>query len=318
MISVKNVSKKFGRKQVLFNISFDVQKGEILGFLGPNAAGKTTTMRILTCYLFANEGTATVAGYDVVEQSIDVRRTIGYMPENPPIYPELSVNSYLKFIARIKGIHKKDIPKRVNEVIERVNITHVRERICGRLSKGYRQRVGLAQALIHSPQVLILDEPTSGLDPKQIIEVRELIKGLAGEHTIILSTHILPEVKLTCHSVVIINDGRIVAQGTHENLTRQIAGKEKHRLEIGGPKNDIVKALESVPGVTQVHSERHEFNGHNNFIVEAEVNADIRKDLARKVADNRWDLFELRSIGMTLEEIFLQYTAGETLSEKEE
>ncbi|KPK96323.1 hypothetical protein AMJ80_00595 [bacterium SM23_31] len=317
MISAKNISKKFGGKQVLFSISFDVNKGEILGFLGPNAAGKTTAMRILTCFLLPNEGTATVAGFDILEQSIDVRRNIGYMPESPPIYPEMSVQSYLEFVAWIKGIKMKDIPKRIDAVMEKTSITHVRDRICGRLSKGYRQRVGLAQALIHNPPVLILDEPTSGLDPKQIIEVRELIKGLAGEHTVIVSTHILPEVKLTCERVIIINNGWIVAQGTPENLTQKIKGKERLQLEIGGPGEEVKNALRNVPGVANVQIEIHELDGCFKYIVETEVKADIKKNLARIIADNKWDLYEMRTLGMTLEEIFMRYTTGETFTEKE-
>lgn len=316
MICVKNISKKFGSKQVLFNVSFDVEKGEILGFLGPNAAGKTTTMRILTCFLPPNEGTATVAGFDIFEQSLEVRRCIGYMPENPPIYPEMNVQSYMEFVAWIKGIKRKEIPKRIDAVMEKTNITHVRDRICGRLSKGYRQRVGLAQALIHDPPILILDEPTSGLDPKQIIEVRELIKELAGEHTIIVSTHILPEVKLTCERVIIINEGRIVAQGTPEKLTQKIKGKERLQIEVGGPEEEVKSALRNVPGVIDVQVEMPELSRVPmiKYLVETDVTADIRKNIARTVADNNWDLYEMRTLGMTIEEIFMRYTAGEKLN----
>lgn len=315
MIHVENVSKRFGSKQVLFDINFKVNKGEILGFLGPNAAGKTTTMRIITCFLPANEGTVKVAGYDVLEQSMEVRRNIGYMPESPPIYPEMSVKSYLDFVSRIKGIRGKDIKKRIDEVMELVNITHVRDRICGRLSKGYRQRVGLAQALIHNPPILILDEPTSGLDPKQIIEVRELIKSLAGDHTIILSTHILPEVKLTCDRIVIIHQGRIVAEGTEENLTQKIKGSEKLYIEAGGTPEQIVKSLNNIPGVIKVDPQKLNVNGHFKCIVEISSDKDIRHKISSALTENNLDLYELKTLGMTLEEIFLQFTSGEAIQE---
>jgi len=311
MIDVHNVSKKFGTKQVLFNISFAVTKGEIVGFLGPNAAGKTTTMRIITCYLPATEGTVTVAGYDVFDQSLDVRRNIGYMPENPPLYYDMSVYSYLDFVARIKGIQGKNIKKRIDAVMERVSITNVRDRICGRLSKGYRQRVGLAQALIHNPPVLILDEPTSGLDPKQIVEVRQMIKSLSADHTIVISTHILPEVKLTCERVLIINEGRIVAEGTLEHLTQKIKGKEKFQVEVAGPKEDIIRVLKSIPGVEGATIEKTEMNNKHQIMLESDVKSDVRKDIARTIVENKWDLFELRNVSMTIEEIFMKYTAGE-------
>ncbi len=318
MISVENVSKRFSNKQILHSVSFEVKKGEILGFLGPNAAGKTTTMRIITCYLLPNEGSVTVAGYDVIEQSLEVRRNIGYIPENPPIYPEMTVQSYLEFVARIKGVPGREVKKSIEQAMERVNITHVRQRICGKLSKGYRQRVGLAQALVHNPPILILDEPTSGLDPKQIIEVRELIQALAGDHTIILSTHILPEVKLVCERIVIINEGRIVAQGTEESLTQNIKGKEKLQIEVAGPIDDVDRALRSVKGVMGVEVVLKEHNGCNSFVVESNMQHDVRKDLARTIVDNKWDLYELRSLSMTLEEIFMRYTAGNAFANIEE
>ena len=312
MITVNNVSKQFGNKEILHNVSFEVKEGEILGFLGPNGAGKTTTMRIITGFLYPNDGAVSVAGFDVIERSLDVRRIIGYMPENPPIYPEMKVRDYLEFVARIKGISGRDIQNSIYTVMERVSISHVQDRICGKLSKGYRQRVGLGQALVHNPPILILDEPTSGLDPKQIIEVRELIQELAGEHTIILSTHILPEVKLVCERIVIINEGRIVAQGTEEDLTKKIKGKEKLQLEIAGPSDAIYKELKGVRGVVDIQVDQKETDGRTNFIIESEVQHDVRKDLARTVVENKWDLFELRSLHMTLEEIFLQYTSGES------
>jgi len=311
MIQVEHVSKDFGKKRVLENVSFEVRKGEILGFLGPNAAGKTTTMRIITGFIPATEGRVSVAGYDVFENPLDVKRNIGYLPESPPIYPEMSVKNYLEFVAKIKGIRRRDIRNRMAEVMEKTSITHVQHRLVGKLSKGYRQRVGLAQALIHNPPVLILDEPTSGLDPKQIIEVRELIKNLAGEHTIILSTHILPEVSMVCERIIIINDGRLIAQDTPEDLTRKLKGVEKLSIEVGAPQEDIVKALHAVSGVSSVEVNRTITDGRCNLIVESRVDRDVRKDVARVIVVNNWDLYEMRAVGMSLEEIFLQLTTRE-------
>lgn len=311
MIRVENVSKDFGKKRVLHNISFEVPRGEILGFLGPNAAGKTTTMRIITGFIPATEGTAFVAGYNVFDKPLEVKRNIGYLPETPPIYPEMSVINYLKFVANIKGIPGKDINTRIEEAMEKVSITHVRDRLTGRLSKGYRQRVGLAQALIHNPQVLILDEPTSGLDPKQIIEVRDLIKSLAGDHTLILSTHILHEVSAVCNRIIIINNGRLVAQDTTDELKRKVQSAEKLTIEVGGPEMEIMAALNSVAGVksVQVNSKLNE--NRYKIVIESNVETDIRKDIAKKVAENNWDLYELRSVGMSLEDIFMKLTSTE-------
>src|SRR5471032_2884078 len=224
MIKVEGLTKRYARTVAVDNISFEVEKGQIVGFLGPNGAGKTTTMRVLTCFLPPTEGTANVAGYDVLEHPEEVKKRIGYLPETPPLYPEMEVTEYLNFVGQLKGIPSGDIARRVDEVMGRCAIGDVRSKLIAKLSKGYRQRVGLAQAILHNPDVLILDEPTSGLDPKQIIETRELIKGLGGEHTIVLSTHILPEVSMTCGRVVIINKGRVVAEDTPENLTHRLQG----------------------------------------------------------------------------------------------
>lgn len=311
MIKVEQVSKSFGKKKVLHNISFEVKKGEILGFLGPNAAGKTTTMRIITGFMPSSEGYVEVAGNNVFDKPLEAKKHIGYLPETPPLYPEMNVRKYLEFIARIKGIPGGELPGWIDEVMEQVNITHVQERLTGRLSKGYRQRVGLAQALIHKPPVLILDEPTSGLDPKQIIEVRDLIKSLAGEHTIILSTHILSEVSMTCERVIIIDKGRLVAQDTPGELTRKLKGVEKLMVEVEGPREEVLSTIRNLPGVTaaELHSTRSE--SRNDFIVETQVDIDVRSELSGKVAENNWGLYELRSIGMSLEEIFLQLTTRE-------
>src|SRR5436190_9408089 len=221
-------------------MSFEVQKGEILGFLGPNGAGKTTTMRIITGFMPATDGSVRVDGFDVFDNPLDVRRRIGYLPENPPLYLEMTVNGYLRFVAKIKGVPKDRLESEVSRVMERVNITDVQERIIAKLSKGYKQRVGLAQALLNDPPVLILDEPTIGLDPKQIHEVRQLIKDLAGSHTVVLSTHILPEVEQTCHRVIIINKGKIVAVDTPKNLRFQLQGAQQISVEVDGPVSEIM------------------------------------------------------------------------------
>src|SRR5437868_3238996 len=232
MISVKDLSKRYARNTAVDHISFEVEKGQIVGFLGPNGAGKTTTMRMLTCFMPPTEGTAEVAGFDVRENPMEVKRRIGYLPETPPVYPEMEVIEYLNFVGRIKGVPTADLRSRIDEVMQKTAISDVRNKEIGKLSKGYRQRVGLAQAIVHNPDVLILDEPTSGLDPHQIIETRDLIKGLAGDHTIILSTHILPEVEATCEHVVIIAKGKLVATDTVENLTSRLRGAETVALEV--------------------------------------------------------------------------------------
>src|SRR5213079_332953 len=232
MISVKDLSKRYARNTAVDHISFEVEKGQIVGFLGPNGAGKTTTMRMLTCFLPPSAGTATVAGFDVLEQPLEVKKRIGYLPETPPLYPEMRTAEYLQFVGSLKGLAKAELAKRVDYVCDRCAIVDVKDKLLGKLSKGYRQRVGLAQAIIHNPDVLILDEPTSGLDPKQIIEIRELLKALSGEHTIVLSTHILSEVEHSCQRVIIINQGNVVAQDTVANLTNRLRGSEAVCIEV--------------------------------------------------------------------------------------
>src|SRR5438876_6180376 len=252
MIEVENLTKRYGRTTAVDGISFRVRKGEILGFLGPNGAGKTTTMRILTGYLPPAEGTARVAGYDVFEAPIEVKKRVGYLPETPPLYPDMEVDEFLDFCAKIKGIPGPSRKGKIDEAVDKTRVGDVRGRLIGRLSKGYRQRVGLAQAILNNPDVLILDEPTAGLDPKQIIETRELIKGLGGDHTIVLSTHILPEVSMTCGRVVIINKGRVVAEDTPENLTHRLQGAATVRLEARGDSPDLEATLAGVSGVKSV------------------------------------------------------------------
>ena len=252
MIEVKNLTKLFGEKPVVDHISFTVNKGEILGFLGPNGAGKTTTMRMLTSFLPASSGTASVAGFDVFNDSLEVRRRIGYLPEIPPLYPDMTVESYLDFVSRIKNVPADRRRGRIDDALAKTNITDKRNELIHKLSRGYKQRVGLAQALVHDPEVIILDEPTIGLDPKQIIEVRHLIKGLAGSHTIILSTHILPEVSMTCDRVVIINKGKIAAVDTPENLTTQVKGGQRVHFEAQADEASLRRAVQQIAGVRQV------------------------------------------------------------------
>ena len=291
-------------------MSFQVEKGEILGFLGPNGAGKTTTMRIITGYMPASEGTVRVDGYDVFDNPLDVRRRIGYLPENPPLYLEMTVMGYLRFVAKIKGVPKDKIHQEVARVMERASIADVKERIIAKLSKGYKQRVGIAQALLNDPPVLILDEPTIGLDPKQIHEVRELVKDLAGQHTVVLSTHILPEVEQTCHRVIIIDRGKIVAVDTPQNLRLQLQGGERISLEVQGPVSEIMSKLKATPGVVNVQKIAENDSRHR-FQVEGELRKDIRSDLARMIVQNGWGLYELQSATMSLEDIFLKLTTAE-------
>jgi ABC-2 type transport system ATP-binding protein len=318
LIEVDHLTKTFGKARAVDNVSFTVERGEILGFLGPNGAGKTTTMRILTGYLPATSGSARIGGFDVFEQSMEVRRRIGYLPEAPPLYPDMSVRAYLEFVARIKGVAAPDVGNRVNKALELANITDKRDELIKRLSRGYKQRVGLAQAIVHNPDVVILDEPTVGLDPKQIIEVRKLIKGLAGEHTIILSTHILPEVSMTCDRVVIINKGRIAAVDTPDNLTTQLKGGERVHLEVRAEPEALNEALERLEGVTQVEITAIENSDHLSVVVESESGRDLRSAIAASVIGGGFDLYELRAVSLSLEDIFLQLTTEEHEGAKEQ
>lgn len=306
MIKVEGVTKRYGSATAVNNVSFSVERGEIVGFLGPNGAGKTTTMRILTGFLPPTEGAVVVGGYDVQEEPIEVKKRIGYLPETPPLYPEMDVDGYLRFVARLKGIAAGDTQRRIDAVIDRTSIGGVKNKLIGNLSKGYRQRVGLAQALIHSPEVLVLDEPTSGLDPKQIIEVRELIRSLAGEHTIILSTHILSEVSGTCGRVIIINEGRIEADDTPENLTSQLQGAQAVQLTVEGPEDEVVSRLMDIPGVKAVSCD--EAGDRLACRVEAEKDSEVPRRLAAAVVNAGWGLYAMQSLGLSLEDIFLKLT----------
>jgi ABC-2 type transport system ATP-binding protein len=321
MITVNGLTKRYARTTAVDQISFDVPKGQIVGFLGPNGAGKTTTMRMLTCFLTPTSGTASVAGFDIIEQPLEVKKRIGYLPETPPIYPEMRVGEYLTFVGQLKGLARSDLHARVDYACERCAVTDVRNKLIGKLSKGYRQRVGLAQAIIHNPEVLILDEPTAGLDPKQINETRDLIKSLAGDHTIILSTHILPEVSQTCEQVIIINKGKIVATDSVSNLQQRARSGESVLVEVAGRSGNVDAAvvqrkLQQVTGVSRVTAKA---DGQKRLIfeVEAAKNKSIRGDVARAIVESGWDLNELRPAAMSLEEIFLQLTGTEAPAEME-
>jgi ABC-2 type transport system ATP-binding protein len=314
VIEVQHLTKRYGNVTAVDDVSFRVEQGEILGFLGPNGAGKTTTMRVITGYIPATDGRAIVAGYDVFDKPLEAKRRTGYLPETPPLYPDMTVREYLRFVARIKGVPPKKRKTRVEQVMSRTYTSDMANRACGKLSKGYRQRVGLAQALIHNPDVLILDEPTAGLDPKQIIETRRLIKELAGNHTIVLSTHILPEVAQTCQRVVIINKGRVVAVDTPDNLTARLRGSESMYVQVDGAPAAVQAALAAVPGVTRVTaSDGHGANA--GFEVDSEAGRDVRRDLARAIVGGGFGLLELRPMRMSLEEIFLSLTTEERAEE---
>jgi ABC-2 type transport system ATP-binding protein len=323
MVRVEHLTKRFGDIYAIEDLTFEVLEGEILGFLGPNGAGKTTTMRILTCFFPPTEGRATVAGYDVVKEADEVRRFIGYMPEHVPLYRDMTVEDALDFIAHAKGFHRQERAKYVSEAIEETGLCEVRKRRIAHLSKGYRQRVGLAQALIGNPKVLILDEPTVGLDPRQIAEVRALIKGMAGRRTVVLSTHILPEVQMTCSRVVILNRGKIAASGTPEKLTTQMRGGGQSVARIVGPPIDVLRTLEQLRGIRSVRMRRDgKFLSSADVPQEGEIvleyviethnfAPETNAMVAEAVVQRGWRLLELYTVGMTLEEIFLRVVAGE-------
>lgn len=306
MVEVVGLTKFYGEVKALEEVTFDVRRGEILGFLGPNGAGKTTTMRILTGFLSPTSGTAKVAGYDVVENSLEVRRLTGYLPETVPLYNEMRVRDYLGYMARIRGVPRRRIRERVDDVVGRCGLTEVADRLIGHLSKGYRQRVGIAQALVHDPQVLILDEPTIGLDPVQVREVRQLIKSMSGERTIILSTHILPEVSMTCERVLIIHKGRIVAEDTPEGLSRRLQQSERILVRLARPPSQPLRAFSQLDGVVRVESV-----GDNLFAIETPPGNDIRERVAEFVVQNGWGLLELRREELTLEDIFVNLVTRE-------
>ncbi len=306
MIEVQHLTKRYGNVTAVDDVSFRVEKGEILGFLGPNGAGKTTTMRVITGYMPATDGTATVAGFNVFTHPIEAKRRTGYLPETPPLYPEMTVREYLNFVARIKlgEATKAERAARVDAAMRKTHVDDVANKHCAKLSKGYRQRVGIAQAVLHDPEVLVLDEPTAGLDPKQIMEARELIRSLAGSHTIILSTHILPEVEQTCQRVVIISKGRVVAVDTPENLTHQLKGASTLYVQIEGD-GAAAAALSAIPSVRDVR----ETDRHARYVgFEIDAESDVRRDVARTIVNKGWGLLELRPKRLGLEEVFIQLT----------
>ncbi|MEE8449737.1 MAG: ABC transporter ATP-binding protein [Thermodesulfobacteriota bacterium] len=313
MIQVDNLSKYFGHVGAVKDLSFSVNKGEVVGFLGPNGAGKTTTMRILTGFLPATEGKAQVAGLDLSKYPLEARRLIGYLPEGiqgVPLYHEMTVTQYLSFVAEAKGVKKEKRKATVDSALESCGLVGVRNRISGKLSKGFRQRVGLAQALVGDPEVLILDEPTIGLDPEQIIEIRELIRKMAGQRTVILSTHILPEVSMTCQRVLIINEGRLVAMGTPEELMSQTKEANKLNLTVEGPPEEVRQCLNGVPGVVRLSLQGEQGN-QTTFLVETDTQLDKRRELAAAVVNNGWGLLELKQVSANLEEIFVKLVKHE-------
>ena len=310
MIEVDHLFKRYGAFTAVDDVSFRVESGQILGFLGPNGAGKTTTMRIITGYMPATSGKATVAGFDVFEQPLEAKRRTGYLPETPPLYPDMTVREYLTFVAKIKGVHTH-VADRVTEVMKKTWVADMANRHCSKLSKGYKQRVGLAQAIIHNPDVLVLDEPTAGLDPRQIIETRQLIRELAGTHTIVLSTHILPEVAQTCQRVVIINKGKVVAVDSPDNLTSRMQGAATVVVQCDGPADEVMGTLQNVSGVTRVTRATTVNGPLASFEVDSEKGVDVRRELASAVVSRGWGLLELRSMRMSLEDIFLSVITEE-------
>jgi ABC-2 type transport system ATP-binding protein len=314
MIEVQNLTKHYGPVTAIRDVSFSVAPGEIVGFLGPNGAGKSTAMRILSCFMPATSGSARVAGHDVFRESMEVRRRIGYLPESVPLYTEMRVAPYLDFVAEVKGVGRAERRRRVAEVMDQCRIADVQNRLIGQLSKGYRQRVGLAQAIVSDPEVLILDEPTIGLDPKQIIEIRSLIKSFAGRHTVILSTHILPEVSMVCSGVIIINRGAIVAQGPIDTLVEQFFPTARVEVEIVGPPAAVRDGMRGIAGVVSVQ-ELATTNGAGRYLVESARGRDVRGEIFQLAAQQRWSLLELKRVGTTLEEVFIRIVAGEQAEE---
>jgi len=305
MIRVENLTKYYGKRLAVDNISFNVEKGEIVGFLGPNGAGKTTTMRIITGFLAPTRGEAWVADYNIMSHSLEARQHIGYFAEAVPLYTDMTVRSYLDFLARLRGLDENRIKTRIDDVVEICHIEEYIDVIIGKLSKGFRQRVGVAQAIIHEPEVLILDEPTIGIDPIQVAMTRQLIKELGKERTILLSTHILPEASMTCDRVIIIHEGKIVAQDRIESLSSIVAGSKRIRLEIEGPSKEIAEHLRQIKGVAQV-----QYDG-SHYIVEYPTKQDLRSKITETIVKGSWPLLSMESIQMSLEDVFLKLTSEE-------
>ncbi len=308
MIEIRNLTKYYGPNPGVEDISFDVEQGEILGFLGPNGAGKSTTMNIITGFLSASSGTVKINGYDILEQPQEAKRCIGYLPENPPLYVDMTAREFLKFVCDLKGVDSKEQSKHIAQIMKLVRITEVADRLIKNLSKGYKQRVGIAQALVGNPEVLVLDEPTVGLDPKQIIEIRNLIKDLGKNHTVILSSHILHEVSAVCDRVVIISRGKIVAINTTDNLSKEFTRSSRMQITAEGPGKEILQKIRMIPGIKKVELLGEKLKGVITFTVENDSETDIRKPLFFEMARNSWPIFEMKSLDLTLEDIFLQVT----------
>ncbi|MBT5472113.1 MAG: ATP-binding cassette domain-containing protein [Nitrospina sp.] len=306
MIEVENLTRYYGTRRAINNISFQIEKGEVVGFLGPNGAGKSTTMNIISCILPASSGSAKINGFDTFEQSLEIRKIIGYLPETPPVYPDMTVAGFLKFSAGIRGVNSKKIPSAVERVIEKCSIKDVSHRIIGRLSKGYQQRVGLAQAMVHDPEILILDEPTVGLDPIQIIEIRKLIQELAAEHTIILSSHILPEITQICKRVIIINEGEIAAVDSLGGLTASLRKSERLSLTVRNSEDNLEEGLKNLVQVLSVSR-----GEENQFLIECELRSNLQDEIAKLALEKNWGIVELKPVPMTLEDIFLKLTLEE-------
>lgn len=306
MIEVENLTRYYGSRRAISNLSFQIEKGEVVGFLGPNGAGKSTTMNILSCILPASSGTVKINGFDIFEQSLEIRKMIGYLPETPPLYPDMIVSKYLNFAAGVRGVASKKIPASVERVIDKCALNDVGHRIIGRLSKGYQQRVGLAQAMVHDPEILILDEPTVGLDPIQIIEIRKLIQELAAEHTIILSSHILPEITQICKRVIIINEGEIAAVDSLGGLTASLRKSERLSLTVRNSDDTIIEKLNGMDQVLSASSEEG-----NQFFIECALRSNLQDEIAKLALENHWGIIELKPVAMTLEDIFLKLTLEE-------
>ncbi|MCY4575127.1 MAG: ATP-binding cassette domain-containing protein [Chloroflexi bacterium] len=306
MIEARGLTKFYGDFPAIEDVSFAAEPGEVIGFLGPNGAGKTTTMRIITGFTPPTAGTAVVAGHDVQEEPLEARASIGYLPETVPLYTDMTVREYLHYMGELRGMRKSHIRSRVDDVFGLCRLEEYTDSLVSKLSKGYRQRVGIAQAILHEPPVLVLDEPTIGIDPRQVVETRQIIRGLGGDHTVILSTHILPEVSMVCDRVLIIHEGRIVVMDTAERLSARLGGVSRVVMDVRGPRDQIQQALSQVDGVVEV--QLSDAGGRQQFVVECAPGRDIRIELARAMADRGWGLVELRAMGLSLEEIFLRLT----------
>ena len=306
MIEVENLTRYYGTRCAINNLSFQIEKGEVVGFLGPNGAGKSTTMNIIACILPASRGNVKINGFDTFEQSLEIRKIIGYLPETPPLYPDMIVTDYLNFSAKIRGIDTKQTISAVQRVLEKCSLKDVGHRIIGRLSKGYQQRVGLAQAMVHEPEILILDEPTIGLDPIQIIEIRKLIQELAAEHTIILSSHILPEITQICKRVIIINEGEIAAVDSLGGLTASLRKSERLSLTVRNPEGNVLEELKKLDQVISTTK-----GEDNQYFIECKLRSNLQDDIARLALENHWGIVELKPVSMTLEDIFLKLTLEE-------